>query len=71
MPIEGIIRPFGVRTVTPSPNQGALSPTSAVTPNVSLPLGKNGSGKTSTGSYSFSEKWYMTAKEKEVKTQQQ
>jgi hypothetical protein len=69
--IEGIIRPFGIRTVTPSPGVSPIFvPSATVTPNNAMQLGRNGSGKTTTGSYSFSEKWYQTAKEKEVKTQQ-
>jgi len=64
--LESIIRPFQSNDVTPA--QTAFVPGEIGVPNIILRIGRSGSGKVLTGSYTANESNYMTKYETERKT---
>ena len=56
--LESIVRPFQTNDVTPA--QTYYEPGQIGVPNVILRIGRGGSGKVMTGSYSANESNYMT-----------
>ncbi len=54
---ESLVRPFQSGEVTPA--QAYYLPGQAGVPNVVLRLGRGGSGKVLTGSYSYSQTFYL------------
>ena len=61
--IESIVRPFQTNQVTPA--QTYYAPGQVGVPNVILRLGRGGSGKVLTGSYSFTTTKYCDGAETE------
>jgi hypothetical protein len=62
---ESFIRPFQTSSVTPA--QTYYTPAQIGVPNIILRIGRSGSGKVFTGSYSASETHYMTVVKVEKK----
>jgi len=60
---ESIVRPFQTNQVTPA--QTVYLPGQVGTPTVILRIGRGGSGKTLTGSYSYSQTFYCVKHEVE------
>jgi hypothetical protein len=64
--LESIVRPFQTKEVTPA--QTYYAPGQAGVPNVILRIGRGGSGKVLTGSYSYSASFYCDGSETEKAT---
>lgn len=63
---ESLVRPFQTGEITPA--QTYYAPGQIGVPNVILRIGRGGSGKTMTGSYSYQQSQYCTKYETERKT---
>jgi hypothetical protein len=67
--LENIVRPFQTNEVTPA--QTYYLPGQIGLPNVTLRLGRGGSGKVLTGSYSYTQTFYCVKHEVEKNFQGQ